>query len=61
MDKGRIVEMGTHGELAAQGGLYSELWARQSGGFIDDGLREELKERQRRKEEESDEIQDAAE
>jgi ATP-binding cassette, subfamily B, multidrug efflux pump len=61
MDKGRIVEMGTHGELAAQGGLYSELWARQSGGFIDDGLREELKERQRRKEQESDEIQDAAE
>ncbi len=61
MDKGRIVEMGTHAELAGQGGLYSELWARQSCGFIDDGLREELKERQRRKEEESDEIQDAAE
>jgi ATP-binding cassette, subfamily B, multidrug efflux pump len=61
MDKGRIVEMGTHAELAAQGGLYSELWARQSGGFIDDGLREELKERQRRKQEESEEIQDAAE
>jgi ATP-binding cassette, subfamily B, multidrug efflux pump len=35
MDKGRIVEEGSHAELVASGGLYSELWARQSGGFID--------------------------
>ncbi len=35
MDKGRIVEEGTHAELVASGGLYSELWARQSGGFLD--------------------------
>ncbi len=35
MDKGRIIEQGTHQELVAQGGLYSELWARQSGGFLD--------------------------
>jgi ATP-binding cassette subfamily B multidrug efflux pump len=34
MDKGRIVEQGSHGELLALGGLYAELWARQSGGFI---------------------------
>ncbi|MCO6185444.1 ABC transporter ATP-binding protein [Rhizobium sp. L1K21] len=34
MDKGRIVEMGTHDELVAKGGLYAALWARQSGGFI---------------------------
>ena len=34
MDKGRIAEQGTHTELIASGGLYSELWARQSGGFI---------------------------
>jgi ATP-binding cassette subfamily B multidrug efflux pump len=34
MDHGRIVETGTHDELVAAGGLYAELWARQSGGFI---------------------------
>ncbi|MGI9402577.1 MAG: hypothetical protein ACR2O0_15075 [Rhizobiaceae bacterium] len=34
MDKGRIVETGTHDELVKRGGLYSELWARQSGGFL---------------------------
>ena len=37
MDKGRIIEQGTHQELVALGGLYSELWARQSGGFLDAG------------------------
>ncbi|THV24677.1 ABC transporter ATP-binding protein [Peteryoungia ipomoeae] len=35
MDKGRIIEQGTHRELVEFGGLYSELWARQSGGFLD--------------------------
>jgi ATP-binding cassette subfamily B multidrug efflux pump len=35
LDKGRIIEEGTHAELLAKGGLYSTLWARQSGGFID--------------------------
>ncbi|WP_420407027.1 ABC transporter ATP-binding protein [Hoeflea sp.] len=34
MDQGRILEAGTHAELIAKGGLYAELWARQSGGFI---------------------------
>nr|WP_295469876.1 ABC transporter ATP-binding protein [Mesorhizobium sp.] len=34
MDKGRIVEDGTHEELVARGGLYAQLWARQSGGFL---------------------------
>ena len=34
LDKGQIVEQGSHAELVAAGGLYSELWARQSGGFL---------------------------
>ena len=34
LDEGRIVEEGTHDQLIASGGLYAELWARQSGGFI---------------------------
>ncbi|MGW9232383.1 ABC transporter ATP-binding protein [Pseudorhizobium sp. NPDC055634] len=34
LDKGRIVEMGTHQELAASGGIYADLWSRQSGGFL---------------------------
>jgi ATP-binding cassette, subfamily B, multidrug efflux pump len=34
LDKGRIVEQGTHAGLVAAGGLYADLWARQSGGFI---------------------------
>ena len=35
MDHGRIVEEGTHAQLIERGGLYAQLWARQSGGFID--------------------------
>lgn len=34
MDKGKIVEMGSHEELLAKNGVYARLWARQSGGFI---------------------------
>ena len=34
LDGGRISEMGTHQELLEAGGLYADLWARQSGGFI---------------------------
>jgi ATP-binding cassette subfamily B multidrug efflux pump len=35
MDAGAIVEEGTHAELSAGSGLYAELWARQSGGFLE--------------------------
>ena len=34
MEKGQIVEQGSHGELLARGGLYASLWSRQSGGFL---------------------------
>lgn len=36
LDKGHIHEMGTHAELVARGGIYADLWSRQSGGFIAD-------------------------
>jgi len=35
LDKGRIIEQGSHAELVDSGGIYSQLWHRQSGGFID--------------------------
>lgn len=34
LDKGQIVEQGTHQELLEAGGLYAGLWKRQSGGFL---------------------------
>ena len=34
LDKGKIVEEGTHAELLARHGLYARLWAHQSGGFL---------------------------
>jgi ATP-binding cassette, subfamily B, multidrug efflux pump len=34
LDEGRIIEEGTHAELISKGGLYADLWSRQSGGFI---------------------------
>lgn len=34
LDEGRIVEQGTHQELVQQGGIYAQLWAHQTGGFI---------------------------
>jgi ATP-binding cassette subfamily B multidrug efflux pump len=35
LDRGHIVEQGTHNELLAKDGHYAALWRRQSGGFID--------------------------
>ena len=34
MDRGRIVETGSHAELLARGEHYARLWNRQVGGFI---------------------------
>ena len=34
LDKGRIVEQGSHASLLASGGLYARLWEHQSGGFL---------------------------
>ncbi|HHF6569982.1 ABC transporter ATP-binding protein [Haemophilus influenzae] len=34
LDKGQIVEQGTHAELLGLNGLYAKLWNHQSGGFL---------------------------
>ena len=34
LDKGRIIEEGSHTELLGKQGLYAKLWAHQSGGFL---------------------------
>ena len=34
MDKGHIIEQGSHDELLAIDGVYARLWQRQSGGFL---------------------------
>jgi ATP-binding cassette subfamily B protein len=34
LDRGRVVEEGTHAALVSAGGTYAGLWARQSGGFL---------------------------
>ena len=36
LDEGKIAEQGTHSELIGKDGIYSSLWAHQSGGFIKD-------------------------
>lgn len=41
LDQGRIIEQGTHQQLVAQGGVYADLWNRQSGGFLGDDATEE--------------------
>ncbi|WP_346910062.1 ABC transporter ATP-binding protein [uncultured Roseibium sp.] len=34
MDRGRIIEEGTHESLLEKKGLYAQLWSHQSGGFL---------------------------
>ena len=42
MDKGHIVEQGTHQELLQLGGIYAKLWAHQSGGFLNEPIEGKL-------------------
>ena len=44
LDRGQIVEQGTHAQLIAQGGTYARLWNRQSGGFLQELVEEEAAE-----------------
>ncbi len=34
LDQGQIIEQGTHTELITHSGVYAQLWAHQSGGFL---------------------------
>ena len=36
LDHGRIIEQGSHDQLLAHGGVYADLWARQTGGVLAD-------------------------
>src|SRR5205814_3693465 len=50
IDRGRIVEEGTHESLLAGRGAYAALWRRQSGGFLVDrpaGARDDARDRVR--------------
>ena len=34
IDKGQVIESGTHQSLLRKKGLYANLWKMQSGGFL---------------------------
>ena len=38
VERGKIVESGTHDELLRRGGHYEKLWRHQSGGFLADDV-----------------------
>ncbi|HFD4041632.1 TPA: ABC transporter ATP-binding protein [Vibrio parahaemolyticus] len=38
LDKGSVVEQGSHQELIAHNGIYAQLWAHQTGGFLGEEL-----------------------
>ncbi len=39
LDRGRIVERGSHEALLTRDGVYASLWAHQSGGFLAEDAR----------------------
>lgn len=39
LEKGKIIESGTHSALLRRGGEYAKLWKMQSGGFIQDEVK----------------------
>lgn len=41
MDRGRIIEEGSHNDLIAAGGSYAAMWGRQSSGFLGETERKE--------------------
>lgn len=38
LDEGRVIEQGKHKELIKRRGLYAQLWAHQSGGFLGESV-----------------------
>jgi ATP-binding cassette subfamily B multidrug efflux pump len=42
LERGRIVEQGTHAALLERGGVYARLWQRQSGAFLEESLPADL-------------------
>jgi ATP-binding cassette subfamily B multidrug efflux pump len=38
LDRGRVIEQGSHTELLARNGQYANLWRHQSGGFLPEDL-----------------------
>ena len=36
LDKGKIVEDGSHGDLLQRNKIYGKLWNHQSGGFLEE-------------------------
>jgi len=42
MDRGRIIEEGSHADLLEKNGVYAQLWRRQSGGFLGQEELEEM-------------------